>query len=85
MVIKLTPREFIELWRETSPAEMSNTELLYREINSKCDTLLKVEQAGLSMRWEKLPEGYREKALILLCIKLSGGSLETALEKAMNR
>ncbi len=77
----MTSREFIELWRETSRAQMGNTEQLYRDVYDRCENLVKIEQAGLSLSWNNLPENYKEKIIVLLCIKLSGGDVYDALEK----
>ena len=73
-------KEYMALWKGTTREELSKTERLIQEIRHAAESRFFIRQAGLELAWTTLPEWYKELAITLLCIKISGGSVEKALD-----
>lgn len=73
-------KEYLALWKGTTRDEISKTGRLIHEIRHAAESRFFIRQAGLELAWPTLPEWYRELAMTLLCIKISGGSLDKALD-----
>ncbi len=76
-------KEYLALWKGTTREELSETERLLHEIKHAAESRFFIRQAGLELAWTTLPEWYKELAITILCIKISGGSLEKALDYVM--